>query len=107
NKYGNKLLIICFFIPGVRQFIGYFIGMIRVPYRTVWIYGYTGVAAWVISFFSIGYIFGEQWQYILNVVEHYLKVIFICLACSFLILLVWNRVKREKAKKLSNATRNE
>jgi membrane protein DedA with SNARE-associated domain len=39
-------------------------------------YGYTGVAAWVLAFFSVGFIFGEQWQYILNVVEHYLKVIF-------------------------------
>ncbi|MGG4102410.1 DedA family protein [Paenibacillus lautus] len=107
NKYGNKLLIICFFIPGVRQFIGYFIGMIRVPYRTVWLYGYTGVASWVLVFFSIGFIFGEQWQYILNVVEHYLKVIFICLGSSFLVLLVWCRVKREKAKKLPKVTGNE
>ena len=80
--------------------------MIRVPYRTVWLYGYTGVAHgyWL---FSIGFIFGEQWQYILNVVEHYLKVIFICLASSFVVLLVWSRIKREKAKKLAKVTRNE
>ncbi|OOC61896.1 DedA family protein [Paenibacillus ihbetae] len=101
DKYGNKLLIISFFIPGVRQFIGYFIGMIRVPYRTVCLYGYLGIASWVIGFFSIGFIFGEQWQIILNLVEHYLKVIFICLGCSLLILLVWSRVKRARAQKLA------
>ena len=73
-----------------------------------------GVAVWIygrgcmgIGFFSIGFIFGEQWQYILNVVEHYLKVIFICLASSFVVLLVWSRIKREKAKKLAKVTRNE
>ncbi|GAB6931088.1 DedA family protein [Paenibacillus sp. JCM 10914] len=105
EKYGNKLLVICFFIPGVRQFIGYFLGMIRVPYRMIWIYGYVGVASWIIGFFSIGFIFGDQWQYMLNMVEHYLKVILICFVCSFAILLVWNRVRRHKVEKVAKITK--
>ncbi len=77
DKYGDRLLLISFFIPGVRQFIGYFIGIIRVPYQKVLPYAYTGVALWIIAFFSIGYFFGEHWQYMFSIIEQYLKYFFI------------------------------
>ncbi|MBW7458270.1 DedA family protein [Paenibacillus sepulcri] len=100
DKYGDRLLLVSFFIPGVRQFVGYFIGIIRVPYRKVWIYGYTGDALWVIVFFSIGYFFGDQWGYIFRIVEHYLKVIFIGLAAlAVALLLIRYRIMRGKRKK--------
>ncbi|WP_199618504.1 DedA family protein [Paenibacillus alkalitolerans] len=88
DKYGDKLLLICFFIPGVRQFIGYFIGIIRIPYRTVVIYAYTGICLWVIAFFAIGYIFGEQWEFVFSLVEKYLKFAFIGLGAILLVFLV-------------------
>lgn len=101
NKYGNRLLFIGLFIPGVRQFIGYFVGMIRVPYRTVLIYGYTGALTWVVFFFGIGYIFGEQWQYIMHLVEVYLKVVLIVASCLIIALLIRSRVLKSKQKKKS------
>lgn len=76
NKYGNKMLLLSLFIPGVRQFFGYFTGIIRIPYRTFALYAYTGTAIWVVTFIGIGYLFGEQWQYVISLVERYLKVIF-------------------------------
>ncbi|MGQ3479541.1 DedA family protein [Paenibacillus sp. TY11] len=80
DKYGDRLLLVSFFIPGVRQFIGYFIGIIRVPYCKVLLYAYTEGALWVIAFFSIGYFFGEQWQYMFSIIEQYLKFFFIGVA---------------------------
>ncbi|MGG1879523.1 DedA family protein [Paenibacillus cisolokensis] len=103
DKYGNKLLLISFFIPGVRQFIGYFIGIIRVPYRTVMLYGYAGVLSWVAFFFGLGYIFGEQWQYILNLIEFYLKAFFIAIAFLLVALFLHNRLRKQKRKKKSEA----
>ena len=96
DKYGNKLLFISFFIPGIRQFIGYFIGIIRVPFRTVVIYAYMGTCFWVMAFFAIGYIFGEQWHYVFSLVEQYLKILFIvagCILIGFFISKWWNRSK--------------
>ena len=84
EKYGNKLLLIGFFIPGIRQFIGYFIGIIRVPYGTFALYAYTGLLSWVTVFFSIGLIFGDQWQNAFTIVERYLKYIFIILGFALL-----------------------
>ncbi|WNQ14331.1 DedA family protein [Paenibacillus aurantius] len=80
DKYGDNLLLIAFFLPGVRQFIGYFIGILRIPFKTVLMYAYTGTFLWVTAFFSIGYGFGDRWQQVFLLVERYLKTIFIGLA---------------------------
>ncbi|MBP1990620.1 DedA family protein [Paenibacillus eucommiae] len=96
GKYGNRMLFISFFIPGVRQFFGYFVGIIRVPFRTFALYAYTGAAFWVLVFVGIGYVFGEQWQFVFGLVEEYIKYIFIGLGCvlvTFFFLRWRNRSK--------------
>ncbi|MFE5321707.1 DedA family protein [Paenibacillus sp. NPDC056579] len=96
DKYGDRLLLVSFFIPGVRQFIGYFIGIIRVPYRKVLLYAYTGVSLWVIAFFSIGYFFGEQWQHMFSIIEQYMKFFFIGVA---VLAGVWLLVQVRSARR--------
>lgn len=96
-KYGNKLLLFSCFIPGVRQFIGYFTGIIRVPYRTFALYAYTGSALWVTVFIGIGYIFGNQWQLVLTWTEHFLKYV---VAAVFAILVVYVYFKWRKRSKV-------
>lgn len=54
QKYGNKLLIIAFFIPGVRHFTGYFAGVTRISFRTYAWYSYIGAFIWVTVFISFG-----------------------------------------------------
>ncbi|MBD2867990.1 DedA family protein [Paenibacillus arenilitoris] len=102
DKYGNKLLLIAFFIPGIRQFIGYFIGIIRVPYGSVAIYAYAGTVLWVIVFFGIGYLFGEQWQHVFALVERYLKWLFIGLGGLLGGLIVRKGLKRRNKARLSD-----
>ncbi|KZE80081.1 alkaline phosphatase [Paenibacillus elgii] len=96
DKYGEKLLLIAFFIPGIRQFLGYFIGIIRVPYRKVVIYAYAGTTLWVASFFAVGYVFGEQWEQMFMLIERNLKVFFIglgCVAAGFLLFRWFKRAR--------------
>lgn len=96
DKYGNKLLFFSFFIPGIRQFIGYFVGIIRVPYRTFVLYAFSGAGLWVITFFAIGYLFGDQWQVVFRLVEEYLKIFFIGAGALILGLLLIKWVNRSK-----------
>jgi membrane protein DedA with SNARE-associated domain len=98
DKYGEKLLIACFFLPGIRQFIGYFMGIIRVPFRRVILYAYPGLAIWVAGFFGIGYFFGEQWQYIFMLVQRYLKIIALGLASVLIILVIMKLRERIRDK---------
>ncbi|ULL15808.1 DedA family protein [Paenibacillus sp. H1-7] len=91
GKYGNRLLFISYFMPGVRQFIGYFAGIIRVPYSTFALYAYTGSALWVIVFIGIGFIFGDQWQAAFTWIERFFKYIFIgaAVVAAVVLLVRW------------------
>lgn len=106
QKYGNNLLLISYFMPGIRQFIGYFVGILRIPYRTFAIYAYTGSILWVVSFFAIGYVFGDQWQAVFTLVEQYLKYVFIG-GVSLLVgmlLFKWRNQFQPKPDKIEGET---
>lgn len=100
DKYGNRMLLISFFVPGVRQFFGYFVGIIRIPFRTFALYAYPGALIWVVAFVGIGYIFGDQWQVVIGVVENYLVYIFSLLGVIvFAILYVrWRKWRKWRLK---------
>ncbi len=87
EKYGNKMLIFGFFLPGVRQFNSYFAGIIQVPYRTFALYAYTGSALWVSVFIGVGYIFGNQWQLIFTWIEQFMKIIVLILCGTIAVFL--------------------
>ncbi|MRG29511.1 DedA family protein [Laceyella tengchongensis] len=105
RKYGNKLLLISYFVPGIRQFIGYFVGIIRVPYRTFALYAYPGALMWVMAFFAIGYVFGEQWEEVFLLVEKYLKYLFIVLGIAVVVfaLVKWG-TRLNPSKQVDNGT---
>lgn len=94
------MLLISFFVPGVRQFFGYFVGIIRIPFRTFALYAYTGAALWVAAFVSIGFVFGEQWQVAIDLVEKYLKYFFMGLGALVVLLayMKWRRWRLKVAK---------
>lgn len=100
KKYGNKMLLISFFVPGVRQFFGYFVGIIRVPYRTFALYAYSGAALWVMAFIGVGFVFGEQWQYAFHIIEKYLKFFFIALGAvlTVFVYVKWRKWRLKVAK---------
>ncbi|MWV45549.1 DedA family protein [Paenibacillus sp. HJL G12] len=71
NKYGQSLVFLGYFIPGVRHFTGYFAGMINLSFRRFALYAYSGALLWVVLFLSIGKLFGPQWNLAFHVVEKY------------------------------------
>ncbi|MBU5443273.1 MULTISPECIES: DedA family protein [unclassified Paenibacillus] len=71
EKYGNSLIFIGYFIPGIRHFTGYFSGIIRLPFRKFAMYAYSGALFWVIIFISIGKLFGPHWAVAFQVFEKY------------------------------------
>lgn len=99
NKHGNKLLFISYFMPGIRQFIGYFAGIIRVPYPTFALYAYSGSFLWILVFIGIGYVFGDQWQMAFMWVERFFKYIFIGLLAVLVVVVFfkWRRSRMGQA----------
>ncbi len=62
DRYGKWTLFFGYFIAGVRHFTALAAGMSKVRVRTFVCYAYPGGLVWVVSFISIGYFLGAEWQ---------------------------------------------
>lgn len=62
EKYGNKLLIVSCFIPGVRHITGYFSGITQISYKKFAAYSYVGAIIWTSTYISLGTFFGANWN---------------------------------------------
>ncbi len=71
HKYGPWLLFFAYFIPGVRHFTGYLSGILGIPFKRFAAIAYSGAFFWVIFFIGLGNLFGDEWKYLLQLVERY------------------------------------
>lgn len=62
ETYGNKLLIVAYFIPGVRHVTGYFSGITKVNYKKFAMNAYLGAFIWTTTFISLGKVLGTNWN---------------------------------------------
>lgn len=71
NKYGNKLILVSYFIPGLRHFTGYVSGILRVRFGTFLFYNFTGGLVWVLAYVMIGKVFGIKIEQFLHIISQY------------------------------------
>lgn len=84
-KYGNKLLIIVFFVPGARHAIGFFAGITKFPARTYAICTAIGSLIWATPFIVIGKMIGPGWMLYHEEVKKFLFTTSIVLLILFLV----------------------
>ncbi len=111
GKYGHSLVLIGYFIPGVRHFTGYFSGMNALPFRKFALYAYSGALFWVILFISLGKMFGPQWQVVFHLAEIYslwivagitiIALIFIAYRFRKRVLPMFTKSRKKKVKRSS------
>jgi membrane protein DedA with SNARE-associated domain len=56
DRFGKWALLIGYFIPVVRQFTGFFSGMMNMPFKQFALFAYTGAFIWVSLFVSVGFL---------------------------------------------------
>ncbi|WP_052947749.1 VTT domain-containing protein [Aneurinibacillus tyrosinisolvens] len=93
SRYGNKLLVIAYFIPGVRHFTGYFSGINRLPFRTFALYAYTGAFIWTATFISLGKVLGPQWEHFHGAIKKYLLIAGIVIGAILILYLLYKSSK--------------
>ncbi|AKG34455.1 bifunctional DedA family/phosphatase PAP2 family protein [Paenibacillus durus] len=94
EKYGDKLLFIAFFIPGVRHITGYFCGVTRMPFRRYAVYAYSGAIFWVSLFISLGRVLGPKWEAYHRTVNRYMIIFGIASAVLSLLVYFYRKHKR-------------
>ncbi|WP_159886945.1 DedA family protein [Paenibacillus puerhi] len=70
-KYGDKLILVSYFVPGLRHFTGYVSGMLRVRLTTLLLYNGLGGALWVTLYVMIGKLFGHRIAELLHTISQY------------------------------------
>ncbi|MFX3625526.1 MAG: DedA family protein [Ectobacillus sp.] len=86
EKYGPFLLMIGYFLPGVRHLTAYFAGLSDLSLRKFCLYAYTGAFIWVGLFVTLGVKLGENWRYMQYYVHHYGSYV---VALSGFVGIVW------------------
>ncbi|MCM3023133.1 VTT domain-containing protein [Heyndrickxia ginsengihumi] len=94
KKYGNKLLLVAYFIPGVRHITGYFAGITKLPYKTFALFAYTGGFIWVSVFISIGKLLGPQWEKFHDAVKKYLVIAGIIIAAGIILYYIYRKYRK-------------
>lgn len=61
-KWGHVLVLVGYFVPGLRHLTALTIGLGRHPYRPFLFYASLGALAWTSTFELIGVLLGEHWR---------------------------------------------
>lgn len=95
NAYGKRLLILAFFIPGVRHITGYFSGITKISKKKFMLNAYLGAFIWATTFISLGRALGPNWHRVDSFLKKY--IVLICLILS-LILITFYAYKNHRAQ---------
>lgn len=95
ERYGDKLLIFAYFIPGVRHITGYFSGISGISFKKFAVYAYSGALVWTATFISLGKVLGTNWEKYGNRISRYL-VIFCVILVLILTLIYFYRKYKEQ-----------
>ncbi|HEX3681857.1 MAG TPA: DedA family protein [Bryobacteraceae bacterium] len=87
RRAGDWLLMIGYFIPGVRHFTALVAGMSELEYATFARFAYAGAAIWVATFLLVGYLVGEHWRDAMSLIHRYTAAFAAALAGAA--LLAW------------------
>ncbi|MGG1574613.1 DedA family protein [Fictibacillus sp. NRS-1165] len=87
QKYGNLMIIIGYFIPGIRHISAYLAGISAMNIKRFALYAYSGGFIWSITFIMLGKGLGRKWR----VVEQYFHNLglYAILTAGAVVLLIW------------------
>ena len=95
EKYGNKLLVVAYFIPGVRHVTGYFSGITDVSYKKFAVNAYIGAFIWTTTFISLGEFFGINFGRYHGLFKKYLLIGSLVSAVIIIIIYLYKNHKEK------------
>jgi len=98
ERTGKWMLTFGYFVPGVRHLTAIVAGSSQLPYRVFATYAYVGAALWSLTFISLGWSVGHQWERALEAAQrHILKVVLVVGAAAAIYGLIHFRQRRRRS----------
>ena len=92
NKFGNIVIVIAYFLPGVRHILGYFSGISRIDAKRFHIYSTIGGIFWVVVFITLGYVLGPSAPHAFKLLHKYGTMLFILAIAALFIYLIYKKL---------------
>jgi len=106
QKYGYKVLIIAYFIPGVRHITGYFSGTTKLSFRKYAIFAYSGAFFWVSVFILLGELLGPKWEQYHHKINMYMIIFGVILVGIFIGIYMYRNYRNQIKDKLLSILSN-
>jgi membrane protein DedA with SNARE-associated domain len=95
EKFGPSLLLIGYFIPGVRHLAAYIAAVNSFPFRKFAVYAYTGALIWTFTFITLGRKLGGNWGIVETYMSKYsIYSIMLVLILSIIVYFFWKKNKQ-------------
>ncbi len=99
DRIGHWMLVVGYYIIGVRHFTAIVAGMSKLAYPTFIAYAWTGGALWVATFLTMGYFLGENWRPAAELVHQYVVYASIgIVAIAALWYFFWKKPRKKQAR---------
>lgn len=90
---GEWILVVGYFVPGVRHLTAYAAGASTLRYAPFSIFAYSGAFVWCMTFIGFGYFLGEGWNEGAPRFERNLGILMAVAVVAILLFLRWHRKK--------------
>ena len=101
NKHGEISTFNCRLLPGIRQYISLPAGLAKMNIWRFCLFTSLGASIWVAILLGLGYVLGENKE----LIDEYLHIIIMILACFVIVLSAFYVLKYRKKRLNTNVER--
>ena len=94
NKYGDRILLINRFMPGIRLMVAIIAGFTRTNFIKTFFYTIISILAWNGLIFQLGKLLGENWQDVKNFLSKYNLVVTVIILAVVLLFIVYHLCRK-------------
>ena len=99
DRIGHWVLVVGYYIAGVRHFTAIVAGMSKLKYPTFIAYAWTGGALWITTFLTLGYFLGENWLPVAELIHRDVGIASIAIMAAGIVgYVVWFAVKKRTTR---------
>jgi membrane protein DedA with SNARE-associated domain len=98
EKYGERLVMVGAFIPGIQGFIGYAAGIAEMNYVRFVLWVFVGKLVWIGGLLYLGSVLSKH----INLIDQVLNKLGIAVLAALIILAIWYVKRHRRAAKSNN-----